>query len=174
MYWRIDTELNLTYPAGLVLGIAFLVTWAISVGAIVQPIHVTFGLIVLNWVLIVDALAVVIIGTTIWFYTLQERANFHVVYSALSNQTRVQIQDKVYSLICWCRLKVWLRYYTSCNAAVTSTLATWSKLVVSVRTRHSSTRLSTRQKLFALALSPVSRTWPWTTFSGEHDLRTLL
>lgn len=81
--------------AGLVLGVAFLVSWVISIGAVVQPIHVTVGLVLFNWALIVDALAVIVIGTIVWFYTLQERANYHVVYSAVSAQTRLAIQDKV-------------------------------------------------------------------------------
>ena len=81
--------------AGLVLGVALLVSWVISIGAVVQPIHVTVGLVLFNWALIVDALAVIVIGTIVWFYTLQERANYHAVYSAVSAQTRLAIQDKV-------------------------------------------------------------------------------
>jgi len=81
--------------AGLVLAVALLVTWIISVGAIVQPTHVLGGLVLLNWVLILDGLFILVVGTFIWMYTLQERANFHVVFSDLSSQTRIAIQDKL-------------------------------------------------------------------------------
>ncbi|KAI5124082.1 hypothetical protein M0805_003909 [Coniferiporia weirii] len=80
---------------GLVLGIALLVTWALSVGAIIQPNHVTRGLVALNWLLILDAIGVLVIGSFIWFYTLEERANFHTVFAAQSNATKILIQDKL-------------------------------------------------------------------------------
>lgn len=50
-------------------------------------------MILLNWMLLVDSLVILVVGTFIWFYTLQERANFHVVYSALSVEKRVLVQD---------------------------------------------------------------------------------
>ncbi|THH06271.1 hypothetical protein EW145_g4197 [Phellinidium pouzarii] len=81
--------------AGLALGIILLVTWAFSVGAVIQPNHVTKPLIILNWLLILDAIAVLVVGTFIWFYTLEERANFHTVFAAQTNATIVQIQDKL-------------------------------------------------------------------------------
>jgi len=80
---------------GLVLGIALLVTWALSVGAIIQPNHVTIGLVALNWMLIADGVGILVIGTFVWFYTLQERANFHTVFSAQTPATRIAIQDKL-------------------------------------------------------------------------------
>jgi len=86
---------NTDLTTGLVLSIALLVTWAISVGAVIQPVHVTVGLVVLNWVLIIDALVIVIIGTFIWFFTLQERANFHKIFAAMSPTTQIAIQDKL-------------------------------------------------------------------------------
>lgn len=79
----------------MVLGIALLVTFAISLGAIVQASHVTAGLRVLNWVLVLDALGTVIVGTFVWYFTLEERANFHKVYSDLSPETRIKVQDQV-------------------------------------------------------------------------------
>jgi len=81
---------------GLVLGIMFLVTWAISVGAIIQPNHITFGLVFLNWSLILDALAIVTIGTFIWFFTLQERKNYHSILATQSAATRIAVQDKLH------------------------------------------------------------------------------
>jgi len=81
--------------SGLVLGIALLVTFAVSIGAIVQRNHVTIGLVILNWTLIADALGIVIIGTFVWFMTLRERDNFHRVFAAQTPQTRIAIQDKL-------------------------------------------------------------------------------
>lgn len=86
----------LTWPtAGLVLGIALIVTFAISIGAIVQRNHITIGLVILNWTLILDALGIVVIGTFVWFMTLRERDNFHQVFAAQTPQGRIAIQDKV-------------------------------------------------------------------------------
>ena len=81
--------------AGLVLGIALLLTSFLSIGAIIQRNHVTIGLVVLNWVLIADALIALIVGTIVWFYTLRERAEFHTQYGKLQDSQRVTIQDKV-------------------------------------------------------------------------------
>jgi len=80
--------------AGTVLGVALLITFAISLGAIVQQNHVTIGLVILNYVLIVDALGIVIIGTFVWFFTLQERANFYKLWLEATPQTRLILQDQ--------------------------------------------------------------------------------
>jgi ABC-type uncharacterized transport system involved in gliding motility auxiliary subunit len=79
----------------MALGIALLITFAISIGAIVQRNHITIGLVILNWTLILDALGIVIIGTFVWFFTLEERNNFHSVFSGQSTQNKIAIQDKV-------------------------------------------------------------------------------
>jgi ABC-type uncharacterized transport system involved in gliding motility auxiliary subunit len=79
----------------MVLGIALLITFIISIGAIVQRNHITMGLVILNWTLILDALGTVGIGTFVWFYTLEERNNFHTVFSEQSTQNKIAIQDKV-------------------------------------------------------------------------------
>jgi len=80
--------------AGMVLGIAYGVTFALSIGAIVQPVHVTIGLVIVNWALLVDAIGTVAIGTMIWFFTLKERANYEVKFNAASETVRQAIQDK--------------------------------------------------------------------------------
>ncbi|KAL0947318.1 hypothetical protein HGRIS_013437 [Hohenbuehelia grisea] len=85
---------NADLTAGTVLGVALLLTFALSIGAIVQPNHVTVGLVVLNWMLLLDALGIVIIGTFVWVFTLQERANFHELFLQASDVTRIEIQDK--------------------------------------------------------------------------------
>jgi hypothetical protein len=81
--------------AGLVMGIAFLLTSSLSVGAIIQRNHVTIGLVILNWVLIADAIIVLVVGTIVWFYTLRERSEFHALYAKLQPSQRITIQDQV-------------------------------------------------------------------------------
>jgi hypothetical protein len=80
--------------AGTVLGIALLATFVISVAAIVQRNHVTLGLVILNYVLLLDAVGILAIGTFIWFFTLRERANFHEIWFDLNPSTRIILQDK--------------------------------------------------------------------------------
>ncbi len=77
------------------MGVAFLLTSFLSVGAIIQRNHVMTGLVILNWVLIADAVMVLVVGTVIWFYTLRERAEFHTVYANLQSSQRITIQDQV-------------------------------------------------------------------------------
>lgn len=72
-----------------------LITFAISISAIVQRNHITIGLVILNWILLLDALGILIIGTFVWFFTLEERNNFHSVFSQQSTQNKIAIQDKV-------------------------------------------------------------------------------
>lgn len=84
-----------TCQVGIIIGVAYLVSFAISVGAIIQPTHVTLGLVVLNWALLVDAIITLVVGTIIWFYTLQERVNFQKVFEHASNDIRQKVQDQV-------------------------------------------------------------------------------
>ena len=86
--------------AGLGLGVALLATWAISVGAIIQPNHVTVGLVILNWVLILYSIFILVFGTSIWFFSLRERANFHDIFAAQTNSTIIAVQDKVNNSLC--------------------------------------------------------------------------
>lgn len=81
--------------AGTVLGAALLITFALSIGGIVQRNHITIGLVILNWSLILDAIAVLVIGTFVWFYTLRERNSYHIVFSQQSVQNQIAIQDKL-------------------------------------------------------------------------------
>jgi hypothetical protein len=78
-----------------VLGVALLITFAISISGIVQRNHITIGLVILNWSLILDALGIVGIGTYVWIYTLRERNNYRGVFSQLSTQNKIAIQDSV-------------------------------------------------------------------------------
>ena len=79
---------------GLVLGIALLVTWAFSVAAIVQPNHVIKPLVILNWLLVADAIIILCVGTFIWFFSVQQREEFHAILSVQSNETIIAIQDR--------------------------------------------------------------------------------
>ncbi|KAH9079234.1 tetraspanin Pls1 family [Lactarius deliciosus] len=98
--WRKnDLLLNMTFShsdltAGLVMGIALLLTSFLSVGAIIQRNHVTVGLVVLNWVLIADAIIVLVIGSIVWFFTLRERSEFHTEYAKLQPSQRITLQDQ--------------------------------------------------------------------------------
>ncbi|KAI0818807.1 tetraspanin [Irpex lacteus] len=85
-------DIDLT--AGLVLGIFLIVTFFISVFAVLQKNHVTIGLVILNWTLIADSVVVLVVGTIIWFYSLHQRQNYFEVFKASSPQTRIEIQDK--------------------------------------------------------------------------------
>jgi hypothetical protein len=78
----------------MVLGILYAVTFVISVGAIVQRNHVTIGLIVLNWLLILDTAFTVLFASVLWFRTLQEQDNFEKVWIAAPAQTRLTLQDE--------------------------------------------------------------------------------
>ena len=100
------------------LGIALLVTFAISIGGIVQRNHITIGLVILNWALILDALGIVVIGTFVWIYTLEERNNYHAVFSQQSAQYQVAIQDMVRAVNF---LLMMTDSCSSSNAAVIST-----------------------------------------------------
>ncbi|KAF9792231.1 tetraspanin Pls1 family [Thelephora terrestris] len=97
--WRQpDILMNLVLPdmdltVGLVLGAFFLVTWAFSIGAVIQKNHITIGLALLNWILIVAMLYLTAAGSVIWFFTLRIRNNFHTRWSQQTPSTRIAIQD---------------------------------------------------------------------------------
>lgn len=99
--WRAPNILNnfvlssVDLNAGTILGVALLTTFMISVGAIIQRNHVTIGLVLLNYALLVDAIGILVIGTSIWFSTLQERAHFHTLWEDASPALRIALQDKL-------------------------------------------------------------------------------
>jgi hypothetical protein len=99
LYRQENLLLNMTISkadltAALVLGIMLVVTFVFSIGAIIQKNHVTMGLVILNYLLVADAVAVLCIGTFVWFFTLRQRNEFHVIYAGLSQANRATIQDK--------------------------------------------------------------------------------
>jgi len=79
---------------GLVLGIALLATFVLSIGAIVQANHVTIGLVILNYMLLLDSVIILVIGTVVWMASLTQRDAFHKVWTGMSVDNRIFIQDK--------------------------------------------------------------------------------
>ncbi|KAI0030814.1 hypothetical protein K488DRAFT_53368 [Vararia minispora EC-137] len=79
--------------SGLILGIAMAATAVLSVFAAVQRNHNTGGLVALNWMLLIDFVIVLVVGTRLWFFSLRQRAEFFNIYAALPPASRVQIQD---------------------------------------------------------------------------------
>lgn len=104
----------------------FLITWAISIGAVIQRNHRNAGLFFLNWVLIVNMLYVLVLGTLIWVFTLHELDNFHKVYSEQAPATRIAFQDMVR-----CKISILplTKFCQSLNVVVTLTTQIWSRLV---------------------------------------------
>jgi hypothetical protein len=78
--------------AGLALSIFLIFTFFAAVVGILQGNHVTMGLVVLNWILIADAIVVVVVGSMIWFYTLTERNDFSIIWDTQSS-SRETLQD---------------------------------------------------------------------------------
>jgi len=80
--------------AGMVLGIVLCFTFLVSLGAVVQRNHVTIGFVILNYLLIVDAIIVVVVGSMVWFFSLRQRVEFQAKWIALSSNDRITLQDK--------------------------------------------------------------------------------
>jgi len=80
--------------AGLALGIMLEISFLVSLFAITQRKPLTTGLKALNWTLVADSIAIVIIGSIVWFYTLGERANYQVVWLEQTSSIQEQLQDK--------------------------------------------------------------------------------
>ncbi|KZT03532.1 tetraspanin [Laetiporus sulphureus 93-53] len=78
---------------GLIMGVILLVSWVVSVGALLSPNNSIKGFVLFNWTLALDAIVVLIVGTTLWFYTLMVRDNYLAVWEVQSTETRVAIQD---------------------------------------------------------------------------------
>ncbi|KAF8459974.1 hypothetical protein JB92DRAFT_2802455, partial [Gautieria morchelliformis] len=91
--------------AGLVLGTLLLLTFLVSIPAILSvPARDTFRstpLTVLNILLIIDTFAVLGVGTLVWWATLRERVHFAGVFDAASVQTRSVVQDQLHCCGYW-------------------------------------------------------------------------
>jgi len=99
--WRMSDDVlrhlfitNAYLTAGLAIGVMFVVTFIVSVGAIVQPNHVTLPLAILNWFILADMTAVVTVGTMIWWKTLEERKNFGEAFNNSLPAVRLDIQNQ--------------------------------------------------------------------------------
>lgn len=80
--------------AGTALGVALITSFLISIVAIAQKNHVTLGFIILNYALLLDAMGIIVIGTFVWWYTLEERADYYKLWLQSSGATRIALQDK--------------------------------------------------------------------------------
>jgi hypothetical protein len=87
------TEPGCRLPVGLVLGILYVATFVISVGAIIQQNHVTIGLAILNWILIANVVVTSVFGANLWFMTLRENENFGNVWNNITPERRIGVQD---------------------------------------------------------------------------------
>ena len=85
--------------AGTVLGVALITSFLISIVAFAQKNHVTLGFVVLNYALLLDAIGIIVIGTFVWWYTLEERADYYKLWLQSPGATRIELQDKVLVLI---------------------------------------------------------------------------
>jgi len=79
--------------AGLIMGVIMLVSWVISIGALIMPNNSITGFIILNWALVLDAISILVTGTSLWFYTLRIQHNYLEVWQAQSNATKIAVQD---------------------------------------------------------------------------------
>lgn len=93
---RLNLLLNLTFSnddlgAGTALGIILLATFLLSLILIFQ--RGTTPLVILNWLLVVDAVVILFFGTFIWISTLHEYNHYHTVFRQQDNTTKIMIQD---------------------------------------------------------------------------------
>jgi hypothetical protein len=79
----------------MVLGIVYVVTFMVSIGAIIQRNHITIGLVILNWVLILTSIFTVVYGANLWFMTLREEHNFGTIWNNTTPANRLAVQDKL-------------------------------------------------------------------------------
>ena len=79
----------------MVLGIAFCIAFVFSVGGVIQANHVIVGLQIFNGVLILVGTVCLIVGSSVWFWTLKEAGNFRDVWAALDQDRQAAIQDTV-------------------------------------------------------------------------------
>ncbi|KAI6129146.1 hypothetical protein EDD17DRAFT_1563629 [Pisolithus thermaeus] len=97
--WRQPSLLrNLTFSnfdltAGTVLGSILLGTSVLSI--LLITLRGKRPLVLLNWILLLDGIAILVVATSIWIYTLHERNNYHAVFGRQSNATKIMIQDEL-------------------------------------------------------------------------------
>lgn len=94
--WSLDQPPYLSV-GGTILGIFFLATFVSSL--ILVTIRGERPLVMLNWLLLANGIAILVAGTYIWVSTLHERNNYHQVFGMQSNATKIAVQDTVRSLM---------------------------------------------------------------------------
>jgi len=80
--------------AGLILGIMLEIAFVISLFAITQSKPLTSGFRLFNWALVADSIAIIVVGAIVWFYTLEERAEYQEVWLQRAVSIQIQLQDK--------------------------------------------------------------------------------
>jgi hypothetical protein len=111
------TYSNAFIIAGLVLGIMFILTSIFGLISIFQRNHITMPLVALNWMLVVDALYVMVIATVVWFYSLRQRNEFYGVWKEQTSAIRTVLQDQVWAGVAFVYLRLLTRPL-SCNVVV--------------------------------------------------------
>ena len=79
------------------MGIMLLATFVSSL--ILITIRGKRPLVMLNWLLLLNGIAVLVVGTYVWFSTLHERNNYHNVFGMQSDATKIAVQDTVRSVM---------------------------------------------------------------------------
>jgi len=86
---------DMTLMLGMVMGISYVLTFVVSIGAVIQQNHVTIGLAILNWLLILDTAVTVFYGSSLWFMTLREESNFSDVWATTTPEKRIAVQENL-------------------------------------------------------------------------------
>lgn len=77
------------------MGVVLLASWIVSIIAVLSPTAQVTGFIVLNWMLMLDVVAILVVGTSLWFFTLHIEDNYLAVWQSLSNASKIVVQDEV-------------------------------------------------------------------------------
>jgi len=85
-------EINLS--VGIILGVMLEISFLISILAITQRKPLTLGLKALNWTLVADSIAILVIGSILWYYSLREPTNYLRVWNAQSQDIQIKLQDQ--------------------------------------------------------------------------------
>ncbi|KAG6333827.1 hypothetical protein ID866_5259 [Astraeus odoratus] len=89
--WHGFPSLTEQLPVGTILGSILLGTSLLSILLVVA--RGRKPLVILNGLLLFNAILILFFATYIWLYTLHERNNYHAVFGRQSDATKVMIQD---------------------------------------------------------------------------------
>lgn len=91
-----NSQLN----CGMILGIAIITSWLVSVVGIATALQRgrfnATGLVTFNWSLVAVLIVTVAVGSNIWFFTLRERLYYLAVWNAQSQTTQEFLQDTLH------------------------------------------------------------------------------